>query len=299
MYIDKLIEFGKKNHNEIETNEFSGDKSWEYCHEIFKKYHKQTRTDEDIDLLCLHLAWYLASWGMLRNSFLRLKSYKIHKEAVELIYNDKWEKLWNINFSDVKKGKYAKLIIELSTELDTIYQEHLTDKDKHITDTLKTKILLGTIGCVPAYDTYFKNALKNTAIASNTYNEESLIALSCFYENNEDKFKKLREVCSESVQYTSAKILDMCFFQYGFLSSKIEELASEHLKNIVSNFDTRTKKYRTLKRYLCLSVIHGCEAVRAKCSSNDFDLSSIRKEILEKLKKDKNYKEQYSKYCIE
>lgn len=43
--------------------------SWEYCHEAFR-LNRRPQIDATIDYLCLHLAWYLASWGMLRNSFL-------------------------------------------------------------------------------------------------------------------------------------------------------------------------------------------------------------------------------------
>ena len=46
--------------------------SWEYCHEAFR-LNRRPQIDATIDYLCLHLAWYLASWGMLRNSFLMQK----------------------------------------------------------------------------------------------------------------------------------------------------------------------------------------------------------------------------------
>ncbi|MDI2587255.1 hypothetical protein OR571_09100 [Psychrobacillus sp. NEAU-3TGS] len=32
------------------------------------------------DHACLHLAFYLASWGMLRNSFLLQRDYKVHQK---------------------------------------------------------------------------------------------------------------------------------------------------------------------------------------------------------------------------
>lgn len=38
--------------------------SWEYCHEAFR-LNRRPQIDATIDYLCLHLAWYLASWGML------------------------------------------------------------------------------------------------------------------------------------------------------------------------------------------------------------------------------------------
>lgn len=38
--------------------------SWEYCHEAFR-LNRRPQIDATIDYLCLHLAWYLASWGKL------------------------------------------------------------------------------------------------------------------------------------------------------------------------------------------------------------------------------------------
>ena len=55
--------------------------SWEYCHEAFR-LNRRPQIDATIDYLCLHLAWYLASWGMLRNSFLMQKDYKIHADVL-------------------------------------------------------------------------------------------------------------------------------------------------------------------------------------------------------------------------
>ena len=63
--------------------------AWEYCHEAFR-LNRRPQIDATIDYLCLHLAWYLASWGMLRNSFLMQKDYKIHADVVRLIYQPEW-----------------------------------------------------------------------------------------------------------------------------------------------------------------------------------------------------------------
>lgn len=38
--------------------------SWEYCHEAFR-LNRRPQIDATIDYLCLHLAWYLASWGIV------------------------------------------------------------------------------------------------------------------------------------------------------------------------------------------------------------------------------------------
>ena len=48
--------------------------------------------------------------------------------------------------------------------------------------TLITKILMGTLGCVPAYDRYFIAGIKNQKIATGNYDLKSIMQLIDFYE---------------------------------------------------------------------------------------------------------------------
>lgn len=43
--------------------------------------------------------------------------------------------------------------------------------------TLVTKILMGTLGCVPAYDCYFILGIKNQKVATGNYNIKSILQL--------------------------------------------------------------------------------------------------------------------------
>ncbi|MFT8351735.1 hypothetical protein [Clostridium saccharoperbutylacetonicum] len=54
---------------DLESDENARYLSWEHCYKVFQEAHNRaTLTDNDIDYLVLHLAFYLASWGMLRDS---------------------------------------------------------------------------------------------------------------------------------------------------------------------------------------------------------------------------------------
>ena len=185
--------------------------SWEYCHEVFKQY-RQGRSEADIDYLCLHLAWYLASWGMLRNSFLMQKDYKIHANVVRLIYQPEWDELWELPSDKLAEDYYAGQIMKLYRAIAETYKESGAGEP---TDTLLTKILLGTLGCVPAYDNYFKKGLSYTGAATQTISVNSLKALGNLYIEREEEFEKLKGYCSKRVEYPSAKIIDMCIFEYG------------------------------------------------------------------------------------
>ena len=87
--------------------------SWEHSHEAFRQ-HRQTHDEKSVDYLCLHLARYLASWGMLRNSFLMQKAYKVHTKAVEVICSPEWSDLWDVSANKMADVRYARRIIELS-----------------------------------------------------------------------------------------------------------------------------------------------------------------------------------------
>lgn len=186
--------------------------SWEYCHEAFR-LNRHPQIDATIDYLCLHLAWYLASWGMLRNSFLMQKDYKIHADVVRLIYQPEWDDLWDLSPEKLSQEYYADRIMKLS---ESITEAYVASGAGIPTDTLLTKILLGTVGCVPAYDRYFKKALADTGAAPQVFSAKSIRTLGNLYLDHEDEFEKLRKHCGSRIEYPAAKILDMCFFEYGF-----------------------------------------------------------------------------------
>ena len=186
--------------------------SWEYCHEALR-LNRRPQIDATIDYLCLHLAWYLASWGMLRNSFLMQKDYKIHADVVRLIYQTEWDDLWDISPEKLSQEYYADRIMKLS---ESITEAYVASGAGIPTETLLTKILLGTVGCVPAYDRYFKKALADTGAAPQVFSAKSIRTLGNLYLDHEDEFEKLRKHCGSRIEYPAAKILDMCFFEYGF-----------------------------------------------------------------------------------
>lgn len=208
----EAIQAGYECYDSMEDDPHHRYLSWEYCHEAFR-LNRRTQIDATIDYLCLHLAWYLASWGMLRNSFLMQKDYKIHADVVRLIYQPEWDDLWDISPEKLSQENYAGQIMKLS---ESITEAYVASGAGIPTDTLLTKILLGTVGCVPAYDRYFKKALADTGAAPQVFSAKSIRTLGNLYLGHGDEFEKLRKHCSSRIEYPAAKILDMCFFEYGF-----------------------------------------------------------------------------------
>ncbi|GAF93552.1 unnamed protein product, partial [marine sediment metagenome] len=132
-------------------------RSWEHCYSHFQK-HQSFSSEEDIDLATLHLAFYLASWGMYRGSSgLLQKDYRVHTPVVRELLDDRYTSLWQLDFDSLgARGLEMGLIFQLVKRLARIYAQVNVSP----TDTLMTKILLGTFCCVPAYDTFFTAGVK-------------------------------------------------------------------------------------------------------------------------------------------
>lgn len=194
--------------------------SWEHCHNAFLSQKGHSLTEEETDYLSLHLAWYLASWGMLRNSFLMDYDYQIHHPVVNEIMDSEWDDLWDLSAELMCHKTYAEKIQRLYDRISEIY---ILATGQTPTDTLITKIMLGTIGCTPAYDRYLKEGVSMTKKASRTFGPKSIIQLGQEYLAHFEEYEELRMNCSQNVVYPPAKVLDMCFFEYGNRKQKDQD----------------------------------------------------------------------------
>lgn len=202
-------------YSEIESDKYHRYKSWEHCYKEFSE-------NNDIDKLSLHLAFYLASWGMYRGSSgLLQKDYKVHHGAVEIIISSKFQSIRAFE-SEIKR-EHIPLILELFNELSNYYGgiEYVRNgKELKITptDTLITKVILGTLGCIPAYDRFFNLGLAETGITQKV-GKRSLNQLFDFIDtdNNAELIKiAATDVTANNLKYPTMKILDMFFWSVGY-----------------------------------------------------------------------------------
>ena len=209
----------EKYFEETRIDPYARYKSWEYCYDAFSK-KRYNYDEETLDYLCLHLAFYLASWGMYRgSSFLLQKNYKVHRKVIETIFDKNYDCLFAIEAHELIKEDMLDLLWDVSTKIKTIYANTKSikgSKTNNATDTLITKILLGTFGCVPAYDQYFIKGISEHNIAKKTYGKDSVRALASYYLEHYDEFENVRDkISSYGIKYTPMKIIDMCFWQSG------------------------------------------------------------------------------------
>lgn len=218
---DYIIDSSQRFYDELKQDPNARYRSWEHCYSNF--YHARGRKEVDVDYLSLQLAFYLASWGMYRgSSFLLQKDYKIHIPLIVELLNEKYDPLMGIKCSEFKKESNQKLLEQINDFISKYYATvrknvKLQEIKNDVSDTLITKILMGTLGCVPAYDRYFIAGIKNRKVATGNYNIKSVLQLVDFYEKNEDRLNQVQQKMTVfDLSYPQMKIIDMGFWQIGY-----------------------------------------------------------------------------------
>jgi hypothetical protein len=162
-----------------------------------------------LQLSCLHLGFYLASWGMLRGSSdLLQRSVRAFLPLIKVIANASAE-IWETDANMYGDGS-CPVLFDTARQISAALPNGASD-------ILVTKIMLGTFGCVPAFDTYFKKGF-----GVSTFGRKALKKVGEFYNANAEVIERNRVqtldfasgVATER-RYTRAKVIDMIFFVAG------------------------------------------------------------------------------------
>ncbi len=218
---DLIIKSTKQFYNDLKTDTNGRYRSWEHCYSHFIKARGQKYAD--YDYLSLQLAFYLASWGMYRgSSFLLQKDYKVHIPVVKELLSEKYDALAGIECVGFREERNQQLLQDINLFLEQYYDKirrkvKEQELKSQLSFTLITKILMGTLGCVPAYDRYFIAGIKNQKVTTGNYNLKSIMLLVDFYEKNIERLETARaKMKVEGMLYPQMKLLDMGFWQIGF-----------------------------------------------------------------------------------
>lgn len=218
--VETALENIKVYFNETVADKHGRYMSWRHCYDNFVSLRTH-RDEKTVGYLCLHLAFYLASWGMYRgSSFLLQKDYKVHEPVVRIIQEEKYNSLCGISAEELMEDKNLDLLDDISARIRKAYAEERPSFEgtvNHATDTLVSKILLGALGCVPAYDRYYIQAVKHYDISSGNYSRNSVRDIAKYYIDNKTEFEAIRHQMSEcGTEYPPMKLMDMCMWQAGF-----------------------------------------------------------------------------------
>ena len=222
--IDELIDAAQTFYDDARANENGRSRSWEHCYRVFR----DARTDPspDCDYLSLHLAFYLASWGMYRgSSFLLQKDYKVLVPIVEKILKPEYDCLFGLACTDLRnndvRAQLKKLYDDIAEHFWPIRNEVAgREIASSVSPILVTKILMGTLGCVPAYDRFFQDGVATYKVTTREYSSNSVLKLVDFYEEHNDRLEEARRgMRVGDLIYPQMKLLDMGFWQIGFEKS--------------------------------------------------------------------------------
>jgi hypothetical protein len=204
-------------------------KSWEHCYVFFRNHEKFHNDEKLLDSAALNLGFFLASWGMLRgSSFLLQKDYKFYIPIVRTLIMSEFDGLWNVDFLNNPKERDIKSLFHLKEKLmDKIKENNGLDGDnkEHQIDLIITKIIMATMGCVPAYDRFFKDGLKKfqdnlknkkkRCINFNKDSFENLLKLLSGDNKIKKIYKKSCFIQGTNIKYPPMKLLDLYFWLLG------------------------------------------------------------------------------------
>lgn len=201
-------------------------RSWEHCYTYFSQVRKR-EIPLDRDRAAIELGFYLASWGMYRgSSFLLQYSYTIHRPLIDLIFEPRFDPLWSTDFGSASTdSKLTPLLLELVEGIREAYRPFaIANGSAPPTDTLVTKIILGTIGSLPACDRFFINGFKIEEHQFSRVNESFINRLLKFCQTHQHELLHQQERIMEigGIRYPIMKLVDMHFWQIGYENSDLE-----------------------------------------------------------------------------
>lgn len=200
------------------------ERSWDFCYNYFQASPLPTK---EMELSCLQLGYYLASWGMMRGSsyLFRATNARHYREAIETVER------YNPQMQDIDAHRYAEpdvqnLLLDAYAEL----REALVPADVSAL-TLVTKVMMGVWGVLPSFDTYFIRGFralgesKKEQTAFRGVSHRSLDLLGYFYSEHameidavSDRLTTLDFTTGDFTGrcFSRARVIDMFGFQKGF-----------------------------------------------------------------------------------
>jgi hypothetical protein len=187
-------------------------RSWEHCYGFFQ-HNTRAGIASQKEYAALQLGFYLASWGMYRGStFLLRYDYSVHLGVVDRLAAPHLSPLWEREFGTGDED--YKILPIVDSAIEAVRDAYMPFGIA--TDTLITKVLLGTLGCLPACDRYFIAGFKNAGFK---YSRDDFVdRVLRFCRDNRDELltEQARIKGSSGKHYPLMKLADMYFWQIGY-----------------------------------------------------------------------------------
>ena len=181
-------------------------------------------TPEHIEKSALHLAFYLAVWGMFRGSgALGTMNLDFYKELLQHVVDEIPLEFWGLTLDDFDPDSVASfeqardLLREANYAFTTFNADELS-----WTPTLFTKMLLGLWGACPALDRYVRdgirdfNANHHETVGPFTYLVADTLASLCVVARAQGWQLEGWTSPDGALAYPKGKVIDMAFWQHGW-----------------------------------------------------------------------------------
>ena len=191
-------------------------RSWEHCYRFFREVTPSGLAAQRHHA-ALQLGFYLASWGMYRGStFLLQHAYTVHLGVIDCIASSQFTPLWESEFgSEGGDVELVPVILEAVEAIGNAYSQF-----GQPTETLVTKVLLGTFGCLPACDQYFIAGFRNSGLGYSYLSTTFIKKLLTFSQDHLQELRSEQAIISKhsNAHYPLMKLVDMYFWQLGYES---------------------------------------------------------------------------------
>jgi hypothetical protein len=174
-------------HGDLAADQHHRYRSWDHCYRFFRQI-APAEINSHRDAAALQLGFYLASWGMYRgSSFLLQHAYTAHLGVIDKLASPPFSQLWLNEFGANEHD---------SEHLPTVLAAVRAVRDAYApfgqpTDTLVTKVLLGTLGCLPACDRYFISGFKSEGFGYSCVNARFIERVLLFCRTNINELPSL------------------------------------------------------------------------------------------------------------
>ncbi len=198
-------------HGDLVDDEHHRYRSWEHCYRYFRQT-PPTELPNQRDHAALHLGFYLSSWGMYRGSgFLLQHAYTVHLEVIDRLSAPCFQLLWQREFGAEEDELLFTTVLQAIQAVREAYK-------RKPTPTLVTKVLLGTVGCLPACDRYFLVGFRDQRFSYSCLNASFVeqVLRFCSANLSELRCEQERIERASGVRYPLMKLVDMYFWQLGY-----------------------------------------------------------------------------------
>lgn len=154
------------------------------------------------------------------SSFLLRYDYTVHLDALRVLRQERFAPLWSLDVgAEAAHLSLAPTITTLCGEVWRAYHPYAEARGAGVTDTLVTKVVLGTVGCLPACDRFVRAGLRAGGVTYSGWPTEKFIRQMltfCTIHGDALRMEQARlERLYPGVRYPLMKLADMYFWQLG------------------------------------------------------------------------------------